>query len=401
MRSLPESGLHEDSIEEVVMLARRIRESTGVLDDSAIIAVAEATGAPVDYVRLAVHSLPVEKSATPFDRVKSSFLAFNHNMRRYVMAGVIATIVGLLLTLAQLFGDASGMAGTLAIFFILGGLWNSAVSRNALTASVAGGIVGGLGFFMVTVFTFLIGLFPTIPSNGPQAGFLLLFLPLGLVGGLLAHATGGLIRKKLGLKDPAKERQELLHQLLEIQDRLRSDEKFVTFLSVDIVGSTRMKAESDPLSVEFTFNEYHKFVESVAVRHGGRVHSTAGDGVTVVFDDPKQAFAASRALLAGLFEFNSFRNRIGKPIELRAGLHTGSVLAPGQDVTSVNFAHVIDIAAHMQKMAPIGCLAVSDATATYLPGGKSSVGGEPIEAQDVKGTIWRPKSKVAPQAIVS
>jgi class 3 adenylate cyclase len=131
------------------------------------------------------------------------------------------------------------------------------------------------------------------------------------------------------------------------------------------------------------------------------VHSTAGDGVTVAFEDPKQGYAGARALLAGLFEFNAFRNRIGKPIELRAGLHTGSVLAPGQDIKSVNFAHVIDIAAHMQKAAPIGCLAVSDATATYLPGGKNTISSETIEAQDVRGTIWRPRSKVAPEAIVS
>lgn len=383
------------------MLARRIRESTGSLDDSAILAVAEATGAPVDYVRLAVHSLPEEKSATPFDRVKSSFLAFNHNMRRYVMAGVMATVIGLLLSVVRLFGDESGLIGSLAILVMIGGLWNSGVSRNAGTAAVSGGIVAGLGFLMVTAFTFLFGLFPAVPSTGPQAGFLLLFLPAGLLGGLIAYGVGVFARRKLGLKDPAKERQELLHQLLEIQDRLRSDEKFVTFLSVDIVGSTRMKSESDPISIEFTFNEYHKFVESVAFRHGGRVHSTAGDGVTVAFEDPKQAYAGARALLAGLFEFNAFRNRIGKPIELRAGLHTGSVLAPGQDIKSVNFAHVIDIAAHMQKVAPVGCLAVSDATATYLPGGRSSVGEESIEAQDVRGTIWRPKSKVAPQAVVS
>ncbi len=384
------------------MLARRIRESTGgELDDSAILAVAEATGAPADYVRLAIQAMPVEKSDTPFDRVRNAFLAFDHDMRRYAMAGVLSTVIGLLVTLANLFGDDSGLGWTLAILLILGAVWNCAVARSIKAAMLAGTIVGGLSFLMVTVFTFLMGLFPAIPSNGPDAGFILLFIGVGAVGGLLSNVFGGVLRRKLGLRDPALERQQLLHQLLEIQDRLKSDEKFVTFLSVDIVGSTRLKAESDPLSIEFTFNEYHKFVESIAYRHGGRVHSTAGDGVTVAFDEPQHAYAAGRSLMAGLFEFNAFRNRIGKPIELRGGLHTGSVLAPGQDIKSVNFAHVIDIAAHMQKTAPVGCLAVSDATATYIPGGKSVIGSEVVETQNVRGTIWRPKSKVTPQAVVS
>ena len=123
--------------------------------------------------------------------------------------------------------------------------------------------------------------------------------------------------------------------------------------------------------------------------------------MTVAFDDPKHAFACGRALMAGLFEFNAFRNKLVKPIELRGGLHTGSVLAPGMDIKSVNFAHVIDIAAHMQKVCPIGCLAVSESTATYIPGGKSAIGDESIESHEMRGVVWRPKSKVAPAAVAN
>lgn len=404
VRNEPESvlAISDDSIKEVVLLARRLRESAGgELDDSAILAVAEATGAPVDYVRLAVQSLPEERAANPVHRVKASFLAFDHDVRRYVMSGIMAVAVGLLLTISVLLGDTSGFAGTLAILAMFAAAWNCAVSRSPKAAVFAGMISAGLGFLMVTLFTFLFGLLPQVPSSGPSPAFILLFLPAGALVGALSYAVGGWVRKLLGLRDPAQERQELLHQLLEIQNRLRSDEKFVTFLSVDIVGSTRIKAESDPLSVEFTFNEYHKFVEAVAFRHSGRVHSTAGDGVTVAFDDPKHAYSAGRALLAGLFEFNAFRNKLGRAIEIRAGLHTGSVLAPGQDIKSVNFAHVIDVAAHMQKVSPVGCLVVSEATATYIPGGRSAVGEETVETQDVRGIVWRPRSHIEPSAVVS
>lgn len=394
--------LHHDVGQEVVLLAKRLRESLGGdLDDDAILAVAEATGAPVDFVRLAVQSLPQERTLTLLERIKSSFLAFDQDFRRYVVACVLGTVSGLLITLSQIYGDPSGLVGTVAILLICSMVWNCVVTRSPKAASIAGGIGSVVTFFMVTFFTFLFGLLPGFPNDGPASGFILLFLPVGLIGGLAAHFGGGSLRKLLGLKDPVKERHALLQQLLDIQDKLKSDEKFVTFLSLDIVGSTQIKGENDPLSVEFTFNEYHKFVESLSSRYSGRLHSTAGDGVTVAFDDPKNAFGAARAVLAGMFEFNSFRNRTKKAIELRGGLHTGSVLAPGQDITSVNFAHVIDIAAHLQKVSPVGCLAVSEMTATYLPGGKTSVGTEPVEAQNVRGLIWRPRNRILPTAVVS
>lgn len=391
--------LHEDSVHQVTLLAQRLRESMGGdLDDDAIFAVAEATGAPVEYVRLAIQSLPEERSTTLRDRVKSSFLAFSHDVRRYVVAGILGTIVGLLFTMTRTFGDPSGLVGTVAILLICGMVWNSSISRSAKTAAISGGISAAIAFFMVTLFSFIFGLLPRVPTNGPAAGFILLFIPVGVVAGFLAFQGGGALRKTLGLKDPVKERHALLQQLLDIQDRLRSDEKFVTFLSLDIVGSTQIKTENDPLAVEFTFNEYHKYIESLSAKYSGRLHSTAGDGAIVAFDDPKSAFIAAKAVLAGMFEFNTFRNRTNKPIALRGGLHTGSVLAPGQDVASVNFAHVIDIAAHLQKVSPLGCLAVSETTATLLPGGKGSVGSESVEAQSVRALVWRPRSRVVPTA---
>lgn len=182
----------------------------------------------------------------------------------------------------------------------------------------------------------------------------------------------------------------MLQQLQEITEKLKSDERFVTFLSADIVGSTKLKAVADPLSVEFTFTEYHRFVQAIVTRHGGRIHSTAGDGVTAAFENPQNGFTAAKALMAGLFEFNAFRNRTGQAIELRTGLHTGSVLAPGKDLTAVNFAHVIDIAAHMQKAAEPGALVVSEETVRYLPGGASTVGTETVSIDDITGYVWRP-----------
>ena len=394
--------MSDDSLQEVVVLARRLRESSGEdLDDAAVLAIAEATGAPTDYVRLAVQVLPEEESRAPISRIKASFLAFDQNTRRYTMSGVLAVATAMAIALGSSFNDSSGFAGTLALVLALAAAWNCVIAKDGKSAALTGAIFCGLGFVMTTLFLALISLFPVISVGGPLPWLLIPITLAGAVGGVVTHSVGNKFRKRLGLKDPAAERHDLLHQLLAIQDQLKSDERMATFLSVDIVGSTKIKANSDPLSVEFTFNEYHKFVESVALKNGGRVHSTAGDGVTVVFDDPKRAYAAGRAVMAGLFEFNACRNRLDQPIVLRGGLHTGSVLAPGQDITSVNYAHVIDIAAHLQKVSPVGCLAVSDQTSAHIPGGKASIGSEAVEAHDVSGVVWRPRNTVQPAAIRS
>jgi len=140
-------------------------------------------------------------------------------------------------------------------------------------------------------------------------------------------------------------------------------------LSVDIVGSTAMKLGADPLAIEFTFTEYHKYVEMIVAKNSGKIHSTAGDGVTAVFDDPAAGFQAARTLQRGLPEFNTFRNRLPVPIQLRAGLHYGSVVAPEPGATSVNFSHVIDHAAHLQKECPISGVMVSETAVELIPNG--------------------------------
>ncbi len=397
----------DDRIHEMLALASRLRAARGGdLDDEAIVAVAEATGAPLEYVRLAVRSLPeTEEKTNPVQRLRSSFLAFDPDVRRFAMGGLLGGAMGLLAAWSMVTRDHTGFLSSLVFLGAIAAVWNAAVSRQVRTAGVAGAIAGATWALVATLFLYVHTLVrPLLLMVGWPAGTLMGIHPtmfaLGAVGGaavgVVAHLALGKNRSVLGLRDPGRERHEMLQQLLEITEKLKSDERFVTFLSADIVGSTKLKAVAEPLSVEFTFTEYHLFVESVVTRHGGRIHSTAGDGVTAAFEQPQNGFLAAKALMAGLFEFNAFRNRTGQTFELRTGLHTGSVLAPGKDVTQVNFAHVIDVAAHMQKAAEPGTLVVSEETARYLPGGCDSVGVESVSVEGLSGYIWRPKKVSVP-----
>lgn len=386
--------LTEHDVQEMILLAARLRESHGSeLDDEAIQAVSEATNIPADYVRIALASTPAVERQTGLSKLRSLYLSFDPDVRRYVASSWLASVAGLLGAVGNVAGDPSSFLGIATILCVLGALWNSAQARNTRVASISGALFGGLWFVSHSAFLFLYSFW--VKTSGPPPPLLLLYIALGAIGGGVARRILDRSLSKLGMKDSAETRQELLRQLVDLQDRLRTGERSMTFLSIDVAGSTKMKEGAEPLDVEFTFTEYHRYVESVIRRHGGTLHSTAGDGVTVAFDDPAAAFRAARNLQSGLIELNTHRNRLGVPIRLRIGMHSGTVIAPGQDIQSVNFAHVIDIAAHLQKVCPIGGVAVSEAAARGVPGGPGSIGEETVAAQDVAAVVWRPKVELA------
>lgn len=388
----------------MILLAGRLREQAGgELDDDALMAVSEATGAPLDYIRLAFRSTGVQnRKRSFFDQLKSSFLAFDPDMRRLVMAGVLALGAGFAQWLGGAFtgGDESGFFTIVSFMLWMGGVYNAAVSRNVRTAIASGAVLGLASQLVASFFAMLDGMVTPVGNGGSNLPLAIFLTVLGAALGGIGFETLNKNRKRLGLGDPAAERHQLLSQLLEIQDKLKRDEKQVSFVSVDLVGSTKIKTENDPVAVEYTFNEYHRYIEQATLKHGGKIHSTAGDGVTCVFDDPVAAIAAGKAMQAGLFEFNAYKNQLGNPVVLRAAVHTGSVLAPGQEATAVNFAHVIDVAAHLQKAAEPGTLAVSQATAIYV-GGMEALGPERITAENVKAAVWRPKLALKAQQIAT
>lgn len=390
-RQLQDSLITEDSVEQMLALAESLRaRNGGVLDDSAILAVAEATGAPADYVRLALRLRSEKEKRSLLQNLRAHYLTLEPEVRRYVASGSAAAACGLMDSLGSKFdgGKTSyGIFGMLALVMLAIGMYNASLAKDTKVASIAGAIFGGGFFVSISIFAFVLQLSVHVMP--------VLLIPMtfgGAAVGLFLQRAVIKYRDKLGIKDPAKDRQDLLRQLVDLQDKLRSGEQRITFLSLDIVGSTKMKTLSDPLSVEFTFTEYHQFVDRIARKWGGSVHSTAGDGVTCAFEDPHAAFLAAKNVQTGIIELNTFRNKIGVPIVLRAGVHSGTVLTPqAGDIKSVNFASVIDIAAHLQKACPPGGIAVSEDASMLMPGGPRAIGNNMIKASEVKAVIWEPR----------
>lgn len=387
---------HSDGMEQIIELAERLATSHGgALDDDDILAVVEATGAPEEYIRLALKLRSEKVKTGALARARSSYLTLETSQKKYVVSGILAfgaTLFQSLERVAHSWSTAMrnssyGLFGMVEWLVVAGAIYNVSQTRDRKTALVGGAIFGGAFFMFRSFMAMVFGLQMQVDPS-----LILVFIGGGAGIGVLSQGLVARLRSKLGLKDPARERHDMLKELIDLQAKLRTGEQQITFMSIDMVGSTRMKETADPLAVEFTFNEYHLYVERTIQRFNGRVHSTAGDGITCVFEDPNAAFKASKAIQSGLFEFNSFRNRLASPVKLRIGLHTGLVVPPEQgDMTSVNFAHVIDISAHLQKTATPGGVAVSDATIAHIPGGKATIGTDRVEASGVSGSLWMSK----------
>ncbi len=364
--------------------------------------VAEMTNASPESLRAAFDLLSEQREAkrTKWGRFVQQVRQMSLPARRIVTSAFLGLQAGLVNIWGQITGDPYGLAFIGGFAVVLLAIWNLAQARRKELGVVAGGVLGGSFIIGSAFFSFLFSQMfrTTFEFDGVK---LLPFLLLGALAGFVCSALSDRILQLRLQHDPIKRREYLLRQLIELQEELKSGERSVTFLSVDVVGSTSMKSNADPLAVEYSFGEYTKYVTEVASQFDGSVHSTAGDGIMLVFEHPQAAFLASRRLHAGLLEFNAFKNRIGSPFQIRCGIHTGTVVAPAGDAGSVNYSHVIDIAAHVQRAAPPGGTAVSEDAAEYIPGGERAIGTEETDVYGKRVVLWRSHAAPAVENIVA
>ena len=368
--------LRDPMVLQAIQLAERLRQAKGdELEGDEYRAIEEATGVSQEYLKFVETQALTSKNRNFVDTLRSQYIALESGTKIDALTTVINSRYGLFQTLSYL--------------LIAGAIYNAANSKNSKAAASSGAIVAGAAFVMGNLFNMLL----LVRGVDVEPFVVLPSIAGGAIVGYLTHSIVSRSKNKTP-KDQAA-RQVLLQQLVELQDQLRERQQSITFLSLDVVGSTKMKLNSDPLAVEFTFNEYHKFIEKIVEKHFGSIHSTAGDGITAAFDNPQHAFNAAKQIQTGLIELNTLRNQLGVPLTLRAGIHTGLVVAPkAGDVTSINFASVIDIAAHLQKECPVGGIAISDHTAQSISGGIGAIGTERITVHETAATIWQRKKSL-------
>lgn len=164
---------------------------------------------------------------------------------------------------------------------------------------------------------------------------------------------------RLGLKR-TEERDKLLRELADVKKRLEETKQRLAFLSVDIVGSTRIKVGQDPLTSEHLFREYRLLLEGIFKKFRYRAASWTPDGVMACFPQVELAFGGAKDLLKKLPAFNKDRNHTGMVIQVRCGLNAGEVHYDESTPLELLSSRVLDVTGHLQKTAQPNAILVTE-----------------------------------------
>lgn len=155
------------------------------------------------------------------------------------------------------------------------------------------------------------------------------------------------------------DRETLLKQFIEAKRKLEEAQKDLAFLSIDVIGSTRMKEREERAVIEYSFNEYKKFVNGIL--NANKVWKVAWtpDGVMCAFPSVDDAIRAAQDVLIGLEDFNRNVKQIRTDFAVRSGISHGKVMFDDSANMEEVSDHVIDVAGHLQKYAGANTIWIS------------------------------------------
>jgi class 3 adenylate cyclase len=199
----------------------------------------------------------------------------------------------------------------------------------------------------------------------------------------------------------------ILREPRETVEGLDGERKTVTALFADIKGSTELMEELDPEEARAIIDPALKVMIDAVHRYDGYVVQSTGDGIFALFGAPvAHEDHPQRSLYAALRMQEELKRHSAKvvadgnsPIQSRIGINTGEVVVrsittgAGQ-VEYTPIGHMTNLAARMQTAAPVGSIAVIEATRKLCDGyfileslGPTRVKGvtEPVNVYEVTG----------------
>src|ERR1700684_2494015 len=156
---------------------------------------------------------------------------------------------------------------------------------------------------------------------------------------------------------------------------LDGERKTVTALFADIKGSTELMENLDPEDARAIIDPALRVMIEAVRRYDGYVVQSTGDGIFALFgapvaheDHPQRALYAALRMQEELKKYSAqVTAGGGTPIQSRVGINTGEVVVrsihtgAGQ-VEYTPIGHTTNLASRMQTAAPVGAIAVSEAT---------------------------------------
>src|SRR5271154_7010090 len=213
------------------------------------------------------------------------------------------------------------------------------------------------------------------------------------------------------LASPSTAKQSVQAARVEVEQAdasaLEGERKTVTALFADIKGSTELEQDLDPEEARAIVDPALKLMIDAVHRYDGYIVQSTGDGIFALFgapvaheDHPQRALYAALRMQEELTRYAARLRKVGNlPIEARVGVNTGevvvrSITTGGGRTEYTPIGHTTNLASRMQAVAPVGSVAVTEATRklcegyfTLKPLGPTKVKGvsEPVNVYEVTG----------------
>ncbi|MGR8920833.1 MAG: adenylate/guanylate cyclase domain-containing protein [Gammaproteobacteria bacterium] len=158
-----------------------------------------------------------------------------------------------------------------------------------------------------------------------------------------------------------------------------ADRRLITVMFCDIVGSTELSARFDAESLREIVRRYQETCSEIIAGHEGHVAQYLGDGLLVYFgypvaleDEADKAVRAALAILQTLAADSELSERLGKPLQVRIGVHTGPVvigeMGGAERAERLALGETPNIAARVQSAARPNEVLITAATLRLVEG---------------------------------
>jgi adenylate cyclase len=181
-------------------------------------------------------------------------------------------------------------------------------------------------------------------------------------------------------------------------DDVAAGTRDVTVFFADLQGFTRFSEENPPDVVRTMLNTYFEAVLPSVRASGGRLDRFIGDAVMVTFnvsaDQPDHVMRAARAALDFQRAARGIVDEHPEWPRFRVGINTGTAIAgvvgDGRERAYTVLGDTVNVAAHIESLAPVGAVVISDATYRALPHADvTSMGTAALKSRTEPMQIWR------------